>query len=487
MWKWLDPIECRIAQQCLAHGQTLEAAKHLLAGSHREHRAVRDLLLRIGPELVEQARQSLAAGDALVAGQLIDCAAQCGELPPAARALQAEIARICERQQQDQHWRRNRLQTAEQWARQGRLQSAIGLVEPLAGDDPPRLGTNWTGPPTPRGWTAMSASSTTIWPRTIRRGRSGAAQGPRGGARSAPGAVHERVAGPARPAVASSPVRVDDMAVPDAAPATPTATSTFSWSLEQPDDINRNAVGNAAIPARLLLTGLPSHGPVLIIRDSVVLVGTTKDPDVQLPLQAMLHRRHALLIREKSRDGNSPFRVAPLTGCAVSVNGARIPEGQTRTLTDGDIIQFGNEHCRWTFRQPETEIGSETGAYPRFVSSFQSTALLQQTRPASACAVAPDGTQVRCVVLAGDELIIGRDRAAAHLVEPGLPARQLRLAWQADGLYAHAASAACHSSTAPRPTLPRASRWDYPPSWRCTPTATGWSAKRCWAPAACTK
>jgi hypothetical protein len=161
--------------------------------------------------------------------------------------LQQEIVRLGQRQQQDQHWRQDRLRTAEQWARQGRLYSAIGLVEPLADDD------------------ATAARRKQDW---------------------------------------------------------------------------------AADAARL-------------------------------------------------------------------------------TLNDGDVLQFGNEHCRWTFRQPETD-------------ACRTLALLHQTRPASACAVATDGTQVRCVVLAADELAIGRDRAAAHLVEPGLPIRQLRLAWRADGLYADA-------------------------------------------------
>ncbi len=325
--------------------------------------------------------------------------ASAGELPPAARALQQEIVRLCQRQQQDQHWRQDRLQTAEQWAQQGRLYSAIGLVEPLAGDDA-------TAARRKQDWAADAARLDRYvreFEDYLDKGRYDAAEAVlRKACEVAPGQPQvlcmERSLLEARP-------------VENAAPrsSNPPAPSGLVAAADSP---------------RLLLSGLPNLGPVLILRQPMVLVGTSRDPSVHLPLQAMLHRRHAVLLREKTRAGVR-FRVAPLAGCAASVNGRPITDGQTHTLNDGDVLQFGNEHCRWTFRQPETD-------------ACRTLALLHQTRPASACAVATDGTQVRCVFLAGDELAIGRDRTAAHLVEPGLPIRQLRLAWQADGLYADA-------------------------------------------------
>ena len=131
MWRWLDPVECRIAEQCLARGHVLEAARQLLACREPDHKSVRDLLLQIGPQLVAQTQQAYEAGDLLVAGELIACAAQCIELPSAARALQERIARDRDQRQDADDWRNRRLQLADDWADHGRLRSALGLIEPL--------------------------------------------------------------------------------------------------------------------------------------------------------------------------------------------------------------------------------------------------------------------------------------------------------------------------------------------------------------------
>ncbi|MCL4206099.1 MAG: FHA domain-containing protein [Pirellulaceae bacterium] len=430
MWKWLDPIECRIAQQCLAHGQTLEAAKYLLAGPHREHRAVRELLLRIGPELVAQAQQAFDVGDLPIAQELIGCAAQCGELPPAAQALQQEIVRCCRRQQHDQQWRERRLQAADAWAGQGRLQSALGLIEPLADGDPDaaRRKQDWTAD------AARLEGYVHQFDEYLAQGRWKAAEAVlRKAQEAAPGQPQvlcmEQALDEARPAPARSPSTHTDPATPMEHTADPVASGQcVSPSKETVSFIAERANTPASV-MRLLLAGLPGIGPVLILRQPVVLVGTANDPSVQLPLQAMLHRRHAMLVRDKTCGERVQFRVGPMSGCAVSVNHVPIPDGQTQVLSDGDVLQFANEHCRWTFRQPET-------------GACRSSAVLQQTRPASAYAVAPGGAQVRCIVLAGDELVIGRDRMAAHLAEAGLPVPQLRLAWQAGGLYAHVAGGA---------------------------------------------
>lgn len=37
MWPFVDPIECRQAELCLAHGQPLEAARILLAARYHVH------------------------------------------------------------------------------------------------------------------------------------------------------------------------------------------------------------------------------------------------------------------------------------------------------------------------------------------------------------------------------------------------------------------------------------------------------------------
>ena len=92
MWPFIDPIECRQAEQYLAHGQPLEAARILLAAKASEHKAVREWLLRAGPPLIEQAKQSLAAGDLLVAAEFLACAGKCMELPVDVRALYDQVS-----------------------------------------------------------------------------------------------------------------------------------------------------------------------------------------------------------------------------------------------------------------------------------------------------------------------------------------------------------------------------------------------------------
>ena len=63
MWPFCDPVECQIAEQCLAQGQVLEAARVLLPKKAGGHKVVLELLLKIVPQLVEQARQAFEAGE----------------------------------------------------------------------------------------------------------------------------------------------------------------------------------------------------------------------------------------------------------------------------------------------------------------------------------------------------------------------------------------------------------------------------------------
>jgi hypothetical protein len=62
--------------------------------------------------------------------------------------------------------------------------------------------------------------------------------------------------------------------------------------------------------------------------------------------------------------------------------------------------------------------------------------MLTRQRPASALVFTPDGRQIEHVVLAADELTIGREPGAAHVVDRLLPVASLRLSWRVDGLHA---------------------------------------------------
>ena len=167
---------------------------------------------------------------------------------------------------------------------------------------------------------------------------------------------------------------------------------------------------------------MSTAGDVLLLPRPIITIGTPQDATVDLPIQALLRHRHALLIREKLPGPRGErHRLVPLAGATVLVNGGAIPNGGTVWLTHGDRIQFGPEICRWTYRRTVAD---------------SATAVLEQTRPDGAVAVTPNGAPIRRVVLLDDELRIGREAQGNQLVESSLPVHRLRLfldggAWRA--------------------------------------------------------
>lgn len=432
MWRWLDPVECRIAEQCLARGHVLEAARVLLACREPDHKSVRDLLVQIGPQLVAQTQQAYEAGDLLVAGELIACAAQCVELPLAARALQERIVLDRDQRQDADDWRNRRLQMADDWADHGRLRSALGLIEPLAEQpEADRRKLDWE-----QAVDRLARYSAEFHDYLAQGQFDAAAAVLKKAQQAAPGQPQvlclEQAWRETRPD-SRNQSGPDCQSGEDGLKDRPTSCADHASVIQPqtPSDLPSTAAASPAPaaaprpirerPPRWLLSGLAGCGEILILPQPVVTIGTPQDPWVDLPIQALLHRRHALLFREEVRGRTARYRVAPLATCSVSVNGQEVPDGQTHWLVHQDVLQFGTESCRWTFQQPVADSG---------------TALLTQTRPAAACVVTPFGVQIRHVVLLDDELCIGRTRGAAHLIEPHLPASRLRLIWRADGLHA---------------------------------------------------
>lgn len=144
MWPFLDPIECRVAEQLVADGQHLEAARTLLSGKSRDHKAVRAMLAKLLEPLVGQARRAFEAGQIGMASELIDCAAHCGQLSLEARELAERIAEQVREQQRQTDWNQRRLAEAKRWAEDGRFCSAIAMISPLDEDrDAARLRLDW--------------------------------------------------------------------------------------------------------------------------------------------------------------------------------------------------------------------------------------------------------------------------------------------------------------------------------------------------------
>lgn len=406
MWPFVDPAECQAAEQCLAHHQPLEAARILLAETHRDHMAVRKLLRRIAPQLVELARQAFETGNVLVAAEFIECAEQCAELPPDARALRDRITHDLKELRQQQDWAQRRLEQANRWAREGRLHSALGMIEPLE-DEPQaaRCRLDWQ----------QDIGRLDHYAVEIRQHLANAefpaAEAVLKKARElAPGQplvlCLEQELRSARPGANEVSVLLDVLASTDTSPAV----------ADDPRVAIRPSSPNKG--ARLLLSGLATIGDVLLLSEPIITVGTRQDATVDLPIQAMLRQRHALLIREKLPGPRGErHRLAPLAGATVLVNGGAIPDGSTAWLVHGDRIQLGPEICRWTYRR---SIGDSA------------TAVLEQTRPDGAVAVTPTGVPIRRVVLLDDELRIGRESQGNQLVDPGLPVSRLKLSHSND-------------------------------------------------------
>lgn len=397
MWPFLDPIECRQAALYLAHGQPLEAARILLAAKAKEHKAVREGLLKVGPALIEQARQTLAAGELLVAEEMLTCAGQCVELPAEARKLYDQISRQLHERQQQHDWAQRRLAQADRWAHDGRLHSALGMIESLDNDP-------------------LAARRRLDWQQAVARldryavefrDHLSKAEFPAAAAvlRKA------RELAPDQPLVLCLQQELEAACPPAASlPPTPVMSPMTSRETEIPA---RPTIHPSARTARLLLTGLSNSGDVLVLPQSLITIGTPRDATVELPIQALLRRRHALLIREPAPGPKGQcHRLAPLAGAAVLVNGQRIANDETAWLKHDDLLQFGPDICRWLYRRPVAD---------------SPTAVLQQARPGGAAAVAPDGRSIARIVLLADELTVGRQARENHLVEAGFPVERLRL------------------------------------------------------------
>ena len=136
------------------------------------------------------------------------------------------------------------------------------------------------------------------------------------------------------------------------------------------------------------LSGL-SPKTQLIVPDPVMVVGSSHEPGIQLPMQAVINRQEAILSRERDASKAWRYRLTARLGWKVHVNQLSVTD--CVLLNDGDVLQFENSHCRSTFRQPEQETG---------------TALIQRVRRSHASFRISPGLrgQFDTAVLAGDEV-----------------------------------------------------------------------------------
>ena len=378
---WLDPGECAAARECIERGHVREAARALSSSPHREHKAIRRMLLEVSAKLVEDAARAHAEGEIRLAWELIHDAEQCACLSGKAALLRERIVQEREEMEKQRDWQQDRMRRAKARARQGRLRTAIGLVSPLDGDpDAARVRQDLE-------------ERLERFERYVREcqqlldaGEVEAARGPLERAREIM---------PSDPEV----VRLAGRLPRDEAPVTPAET--------------------AQVPGRRIDPSLPGFGLAdlaLVVLAPEALVGTPRGEGVHLAILGKMHRCHARIVRSAGF-----YRVEPCDSrCSVRVNDRDL--AGPRKLHDGDRIGFGGLSSDWVFRLPVP--GSLT-------------AVLEQSGPPSNCACTADGRSYRQVVLV-DHFLVVRPRGPAHVVLRDLPCRELRLRWSKDRLIGEA-------------------------------------------------
>lgn len=377
--RWIDPTDCLAARECLQQGHVLEAARRLLVSPHREHRAARQLLLEISTHLITQAAQALDGGEIRAAWEAITCAEQCAALPAEAVALKERLAQACDELERNQAWHDQRLREAEAWAKGGRVHSALRRLEPL------------TDVPEVQRLRADLEERLANFERYLRECRDYLAHQAWEAAREC--WERARAILPADPEVLRlarelRPVDPSNLAAPG-----------------EPGPARR-------LDRRAMTFAMGNHALVVLAPE--VVIGNPLGEGVHVPLLGRVHRRHALLLRDRGR-----YRITPCAaGHAVAVNGQ--PATGPRELADGDLLELGGPLGAWSFRLPVA------GSW---------TAILEPAQPSSTAVQTPDGSIFHRVILA-DESIHIRPRSPAHLRIPDLPCQSLRLHWSETGLVA---------------------------------------------------
>jgi len=384
---WLDPPECAAARDSLEQGNPAEAARLLLGAKYRQHRVVRKLLLEAGRRLVQEAEEQFQAGHVEAAEASIQLAAQCMALEGNALALQQQIAQAMRQKQQREAWAAGQLDRAEQLARAGRLHSALDVLELLEGHAPAD------------GLRADVEQRLASFRRHMEAGRqclqAGQAQ-----------AAHRhwqkaKQIMPDEPQLAElAGMIARRMAAPGRGPMPGVAVS---------DRAQRLLLGDLA----------------LVVSAGEVCLGTPRAEGVHVPIIGPLHRRHAVLLRDREGWQLAVCRDRHGQPCRVLVNGRQV-ESLCR-LADGHTVELGGPGCAWRFRLP----------VPGSV-----TAVLEPALGSRASVWTASGKPLSCVVLLDQELLL-RAGHPAHIVLAELPCKQLTFRWREGSLHWHVEGGSC--------------------------------------------
>ncbi len=373
---WLDPHECKVAAEYLRQGQTAEAARVLLASKHPQHKAVVQLKLQAGRELVAQARQLAEQQQWQAAQEQIELAARCQKLDGEARHLQLIIQQALRKEQQLRHWKKEKLQQARRQLDQGHLHTALEMVQ-------------------------AAGSTTTASPlrqeiqERMERFRRYLAQCRQALDRKDPQAAYHYWKQARRLCVHDDQLEALARQIVPQLAAIP--------------------VPHSPVPAtgrgRFLLGQL-----ALVVPQAQVCLGTPRSSDVDVPLLGPLRSRHALLFCDRAGWSVTACRNPQRKFCPAWLNGE--PVRGSAGLQDGDRLALGNPEQGWTFRQPVP--GSATAVLDPLLQNAPTLAIL-------------GAQQSTCVVLLRDRLVLA-PQAPAHVVLPELPCPQVELRLSHQGL-----------------------------------------------------
>jgi hypothetical protein len=378
--KWFDPRECLEAEQFLAQGNPLQAARVLLASKYPHHKSVRRCLAEVQKHLLSHAAQHWERGQEEAAWEWMEMAARCGDLPPEAVDLRRQLQQAKQARERQQAWRQAKLQEARELARTGHLHTAIDILTPL-GDQP-----------------EVQQALCELRQQQSRFERAVAAC--RECLERGEAALARRHWEKARSIVPDHP----DVAV---------LSREIAQLMARQDGFPRES---RPAPVRQRHGRFVLAQTALVILNSEVVVGTDRGENVHLPVFGPLHRRHAMLFRDSKGWYITPFTDKSKLPCKIWVDDQLIHHGLL--LTGVHRLAFGDSRFRWVFSMPVA--GSLT-------------AVLEPTleNPGPVLRDCPAG--VRKVILLADQLVL-RPGGLAHCLLPELPCEEIRLVWTAEGL-----------------------------------------------------
>lgn len=384
---WLDPLECKQARDYLQQNQVVDAARVLLGAKHREHRAVTRLLAEVGRRLVEQARRQAEEGLWEAAKETIGLAAQCVALDGPALVLRQQIEEaIAEKRRLQELKEQERLNAAQKAAEAKRLveagefQTALELLQFLASVDAAQA----------EALTREIRLTADRFDRAVSQCRAAIAAGDRHLARHFWQQAKQLC--PHAPLVAQLAGEMARLVVAGDRPT------------ERPVLVNDRS-------QRFVI----EHFGVVILADHVA-IGSPQAEGVELPLLGRLHRRHAVLVRDRLGWQIMACRDKHGQACFVKVDEVRVES--TAPLRDGSVIQLAENGCAWQFRLPVA--GSLTAIWEALPGSGSTVFGVQ-------------GESAKRAIFLADELVIG-SVGPAHLVLKDFPCSRLILSWTDGGL-----------------------------------------------------